>query len=254
MRWVGAVTGVALIGVAVLLVTGWTPGVWTSQEDRDEIDAAVVRLDLSSGDVTVRRGAVERISLFARAHSWWGEPDQGWRSDGDTVVLGDCGWRCTVDYELVVPPGIRVEGKTESGSVTVDGAETVDVEVSSGSIDLSNVTGAVAATTSSGSVTLARIGGPSTAHSSSGSITGRGLAGPVDATTSSGDVTLDLTGQQDVHAETSSGDVALTVPPGNYRVDSPGGDEERIEVVDDPNARYTLELSTSSGDVSVRPR
>ncbi|MGQ0779195.1 MAG: DUF4097 family beta strand repeat-containing protein [Pseudonocardiales bacterium] len=200
MRWVRAAAGVALIGLAVLLFTGWTPWSWTSQEHRDEIDAAVVRLDLSSGDVTVRSGAVDRISLLARSRSWWGKPGQGWRRDGDAVVLGDCGWQCVVDYEVVVPPGTPVNGKTESGSVTIDGAETVDVEVSSGSIDISNVTGAVTASTNSGSVSLTQIRGPSTAHSSSGSITGQALAGPVDATTSSGDVTLDLTSQQNVRA------------------------------------------------------
>jgi len=34
------------------------------------------------------------------------------------------------------------------------------------------------------------------------------------------------------------------------------GDDEGvdIEVVDDPDARYTLELDTSSGDIAVRTR
>ncbi|MCA1703436.1 MAG: DUF4097 domain-containing protein [Actinobacteria bacterium] len=258
MRWGAAVAGAALIGVAVLLITGWVPWASKSAEQHAEIDAAVVRLDLGSGDVTVRRGGVERISLLAQARSWWGAPGQGWRRDGDAVVLGDCGWLCTVNYELVVPPKTRVVGTTESGSVTVDGAETVDVEVNSGSIDVSDVPGTVSASTNSGSVSLTRIGKLSTAHSSSGSINGHALAGPVVATTSSGDVTLDLARQQDVRAETSSGDVELAVPAGSYRVESPSlgteTDEERIEVVDDPNARYSLELSTSSGAVAVRQR
>lgn len=68
------------------------------------------------------------------------------------MVLDDCGWRCVVDYELVVPPGIRVEGGIGSGSVTVDGAEAVDVAAGSGSIDISNVAGAVRASTNSGAV------------------------------------------------------------------------------------------------------
>lgn len=257
MRWGAAAGGTALIVLGVLLITGWAPWASTSATQRDELDAAVVRLDLGSGDVTVRRGAVERISLLARARSWWGAPGQGWQRDGDAVVLGNCGWRCVADYELTVPPGTRVEGETGSGSVTIDGAGAVDVEVGSGSIDIGNVTGAVRASTGSGSVSLAGIGGASTVHSSSGSITGHALAGPVDATTSSGDVILDLTRQQDVRAQTSSGDVELTVPAGRYRVEahSHGADNEgRIQIADDPDARYSLELSTSSGAVSVRPR
>jgi hypothetical protein len=222
---------VILIGLAVLLVTGSTPWSWTGQEQHDEIDAAVVRLDLGSGDVTVRREAVQRIQLIAHTQSWWGsDPDQGWRRDGDALVLGDCGWGCSVDYELRVPAGTKVEGTTGSGSITVDGAESVDVESGSGSLDISNVTGTAKASTGSGDVSLVQIGGSSTARSSSGSITGRALAGPVDANTSSGDVTVDLTRQQNVHAETSSGDVELTVPAGPYRVDahSSSGDDSRI--------------------------
>jgi hypothetical protein len=257
VRWGAAAAGVALIGIAVLLVGGWAPWAAATAEQREEIDAAVVRLDLGAGDVTVRRGAVERISLLARTRSWWGggTPDRGWRRTGDAVVLSGCGRRCVVDYQLVVPPGTRVEGESGSGSVTVDGVAAVDVEAGSGSIDVRDVAGAVRASTGSGTVSLARIGGPSTARSSSGSITGRDLAGPVDAGTSSGDVTLELARPQDVRAETSSGDVELTVPAGGYRIDARGDeDAERIEAVDDPGARYALDLSTSSGAISVRRR
>ena len=59
---------------------------------------------------------------------------------------------------------------------------------------------------------------------------------------------------RNVRATTSSGDVDLAVPAGRYRVYT--GDDEGvdIEVVDDPDARYTLELDTSSGDIAVRTR
>lgn len=256
MRWLSAVAGVALIGLAVVLFTGWVPWAWSVQERRDQADAAVVRLDLGSGDVTVRPGDVQRIGLVARSRAWWGAtPDQGWRTDGDTLVLGGCGWRCSVDYELVVPEGTRVEGETGSGTVRVRGASEVRVTVSSGDIELRDVTGRVDATTSSGDVLLERVGGPATVHSSSGSVTGRDLAGPVDASTSSGDIAVDLNRQQDLRADTSSGDVEVSVPAGAYRVDTDGDrDGGDVEVIDDPDARYALTLSTSSGSIAVRER
>lgn len=226
-----------------------------TQEQRGQIDAAVVRLDLGSSDVVVRSGAVEQIDLIARIRYSEREPEQSWRSDGDALVLHGCGRDCSVDYELVVPPGTRIEGKDGSGEVNLTGVAEVDVEVGAGDVEARDVPGAVTVSTGSGSVTLERIGGRSTVRSSSGSITGRELSGPVDATTSSGDVILDLARQQDVRAETSSGDVQLTVPAGSYRIDSRGSDDEqRIEVVNDPAAPYTLELSTSSGEITVRRR
>jgi len=98
------------------------------------------------------------------------------------------------------------------------------------------------------------VAGPVDVGSSSGSIRGSGLSGPVVADTSSGDVALELTRAQGVHASTSSGDVDLTVQAGSYRVDTGDDEGADIEVVDDPDARYALELDTSSGDIAVRTR
>lgn len=252
MRWGSAVLGVLLIGVAVVLFTGWAPWAWASHEQRGQVDAHVVRLDTSSGGVAVRRGDVDRIQLVARTLSWW-NPEPSWRQHGDVLELADCGWGCSVSYDLVVPAGVRVEGSAGSGSVRVSGADAVDVEVGSGSIEARDVAGAVRASTNSGSVRLERVGGAVTALSSSGTVSGRDLAGPVDASSSSGDVDLTLTRPQNVHAVASSGDVDVTVPPGRYRIATEGtGDHEYpAAVVNDPAAPYRLELRSSSGDAVV---
>lgn len=94
---------------------------------------------------------------------------------------------------------------------------------------------------------------------------GAGDAGEVDALASVvlaapvveaglGVTSLEMTRAQEVRASTSSGDVDLTVPPGRYRVDTGDDEGADIEVVDDPDARYALELDTSSGDIAVRTR
>jgi hypothetical protein len=174
-------------------------------------------------------------------------------SDLTGIVLTGCRG-CSVDYELVVPRGTAVSGDGGSGTVVVQGVGEVDVELGSGDIRVREVSGAVGARTGSGEVTLVHVAGPVDVQSSSGSISGSGLSGPVVADTSSGDVVLKLTRAQEVRASTSSGDVDLTVPAGRYRVDTGDDEGADIEVVDDPDARYALELDTSSGDIAVRTR
>ena len=44
------------------------------------------------------------------------------------------------------------------------------------------------------------------------------------------------------------------MPAGSYRVDTGDDEGADIEVVDDPDVRYALELDTSSGDIAVRTR
>ena len=253
----GPVVGAGVALIALLLGCAPGAGPVRTQEQRGQIDAAVVRLDLGSSAVTVRSGAVGRIDLLARIRHSVREPEQSWRSDGDALVLHGCGRDCSVDYELVVPSGTSVEGMDGSGEVTLTGVAEVDVETGSGAVEVRDVSGLVTVTTGSGSVLLERLGDRGMVNSSSGSITGRELSGPMDATTTSGDLTLDLARQQNVRAQTSSGDVALTVPAGSYRVDSRpegGSGESRIDVVNDPDAQYALDLSTSSGTISVRQR
>ncbi|MPZ65652.1 MAG: hypothetical protein GEU83_09105 [Pseudonocardiaceae bacterium] len=75
----------------------------------------------------------------------------------------------------------------------------------------------------------------------------------VEGDTGSGAVTAVGVGAVDIGV--GSGDVELAVPAGRYRVDSSGNDEPGdIEVIDDPSARYSLALTTSSGDVTVATR
>lgn len=260
MQWVRAAAGVALIGLAVVIFAGGSPWSWerpwsgSAESHHEELGPGVraVVLDTGSGDVTIRTGT--RSSVTTRVNAWaWSRPDPSYRRDGDVLVLTGCGDGCAVDYELVVPRETTVEGETGSGDVTVMGVAAVDVEVGSGDVEVRSVRGAVAVDTGSGEIRLADVSGPSRLHASSGSIRGSLLRGPVAASTGSGDVALDLARAQDVRAETSSGDVELTVPAGRYRVDH-SGDEHDIGVTDDPDARHSLELTTSSGDITVATR
>ncbi|MFD2417793.1 DUF4097 family beta strand repeat-containing protein [Amycolatopsis pigmentata] len=79
--------------------------------------------------------------------------------------------------------------------------------------------------------------------------------GPVDVSATSGDVDVTLTDPQNVRVRTTSGAIRLFVPHDRYQVtgDSTSG-ERRIDAATDPSSPHLLELTTTSGDVTVRER
>ncbi len=147
MRRGRAVAGLAMIGLAVVIFTGWSPWSWASpwsvEEQREELAAGitVVRMDVGSGDVMIRTGDRTRTSVTAQVRTWWWrDGDPAYRRDGDTLVLTGCRG-CSVDYELVAPRGTAVSGSSGSGSVVVQGVREVDVELCSGDIRVRDVSG-----------------------------------------------------------------------------------------------------------------
>jgi len=118
MRRGRAVAGLMMIGLAVVIFTGWSPWAWTSpwsvEEQREELAAgiAAVRMDVGSGDVMIRTGDRTRTSVTAHMRTgWWRNGGPAYRRDGDTLVLTGCRG-CSVDYELVVPRGTAVSGSS----------------------------------------------------------------------------------------------------------------------------------------------
>ncbi len=258
-----AVAGLALIGLAGVILAGWSPWSWSTswatpwstEVHSEQLAAGIMAVqleDIGAGDVSVRTGDQERTSITASVRTgWWGDSDPSFEREGDVLVLDECRG-CTVDYELVVPRGTTVSGESGSGNMLFDGVRAVDVELGSGDLTVRNVPGRVDARTGSGDVTLVGTDGPVDVVSSSGSVRGSSLAGPVAVQASSGDIELELATPQDVRATTSSGDLDLIVPDGRYRVDADGDTD--VDLIDDPGARHELVLETSSGDVRVRTR
>ncbi|EHR53761.1 hypothetical protein SacmaDRAFT_5645 [Saccharomonospora marina XMU15] len=79
--------------------------------------------------------------------------------------------------------------------------------------------------------------------------------GAVRVSADSGDIRLWLDRVERVSARADSGDIEVTVPSGSYRItgDTDSGDRE-IGVATDPASTRVLDLSTDSGDVTVRGR
>ncbi|KFZ83721.1 hypothetical protein ED92_07405 [Amycolatopsis sp. MJM2582] len=247
-----AIGGIALIGVGVLTGLGWW---WPSDaEATAEVAQPIrsVRIDNEEGRVKVHAGEGP-VRIHQQFEYRGGKPGDAFRVEGDTLVLADCGSSCEVAYDVVVPAGIPVSGKLDSGALDIAGASTVDVTVDSGRVEVRDVPGTVKVRSEAGRVDLANIGQAVTVQAASGAIKGERLGGDVEARTDSGRIELELLKSADVTARTDSGSVEVTVPSGEYNVTGGTGSGHRdIEVNQSGSAQHKLDLNTDSGSVTVK--
>lgn len=248
-----ALGGLALIGLGVVMATGW----WWPASARADADVAQavksVRIDNGSGTIKIRTGDDAKSTVRQDFHYHWGDkPGNSFRVEGDTLVLADCGSDCSVDYDVVVPKGTAVTGKNGSGDVKISGVASADVTAASGQIIVQGVEGPATVTTSSGDIEVHDIGGEVKANAQSGHVRGDGLRAKIDAQAQSGDVDLKVAIPLDIRAHTGSGHVRLTVPQGTYRVEGDSGSGERkISVDQNASGTHLLDVDTGSGDVTV---
>lgn len=264
--------GITAAGLAGALLSGCGLATQEFADEDTGIGPGVKRVLLSqeSGAVVIRTG--ERASVRREVHHTGDKPGASHRVEGDTLILEGCEQdHCWIDYEVVVPAGFALAGDVASGDVTAEGARSVDLRSSSGDVTVRGVSGAVAVAASSGRVELTDVGenasvevqsgdvgvlgvrGDATVRSSSGTVTVTGAAGKVDVEATSGDVAIDAAQIVDVTAHTKSGSLEVTVPRGRYRlsVDVSSGDISSA-VTDDPSGNAALNLSATSGNVTVR--
>jgi hypothetical protein len=264
-----------LVALAALVATLTGCGVARHQFRDDttyQVAATEINLDTGSGSLKVRPGGPG--SVLVKRHVWYvgKRPAQTSSVDGTTLKLTGCTGNCSVDYEVTVPPGVKVTGGGGSGDVDVANVSTVSVRVGSGNvrvhhasgsvsaesgsgdIEVVDVQGAASARTGSGNLTLTDVSGSLLADTGSGDVSGTGLHGRTIAHTASGNLTLRLSDAQDVTAKTDSGDLVVTVPSGgHFRVDAATGSGDRhVDVSNDAGADHHLDLRTESGDLTLR--
>jgi Toastrack DUF4097 len=183
-------------------------------------------------------------------------------------MFGDAG---SVDYAVEVPAGVSVTVKSNSGQVQVDGTSgPVDVSTSSGSVRASNLSGPLQVQTSSGSVNLTNVSGEARATTASGAVSGAQLQHVAQVQTSSGAVSLESVFADATQITTSSGKVNLKLLPGSAvqldvhsergSVEPRGGLQLQNGVtrrdtltgtIGNPAAGATLSVRTQSGDVTI---
>ncbi|MFJ3231037.1 DUF4097 family beta strand repeat-containing protein [Streptomyces sp. NPDC086787] len=197
-----------------------------------------VRIDNQNGGVEVR-GTEGGTKVSVHRHvSYRGDRPESptYRVENGALVLAGCGDRCSVDYTVDVPANLPVTGSTTNGDVELSAVGAVKVSTSNGSVTVDGSTGQVGLRTTNGDVEAKGLKG-----------------GGARAETTNGSVSIAPAAAQNVWAKTTNGDVTVTAPTGPYRVSTRVDSGSRhISVPSDPSAAHTLDLTTSSGDITVR--
>lgn len=126
-------------------------------------------------------------------------------SGGGTVIVGSS----PITVDAIVPPGSSLIGETTSADVVVEGdARKVDVRTVSGDVDIEGVVSAQAQTTS-GDIRVERLAGAGSLRTVSGDVSVTAVAGAsrLSASTVSGDITTRGARIQVVDARSVSGRV-----------------------------------------------
>lgn len=176
----------------------------------------------------------------------------------------------SVEYAIDVPAAVAVQVQSSSGQIEIDGVSgDVQANTNSGQLNLTNLSGAVQARSSSGSVEMSNIGGEVRATTSSGQIHATGLHHVREASSNSGSVSLEGAFTDAAQVRTSSGSVNLTLQPGSavmldvntgsgsinpHGLQLTGGVTQRDKLtgaLGSPAPNATLTVETSSGSVTI---
>lgn len=163
---------------------------------------------------------------------------------GTDIVVGATSGRVDVQGAAGV-----VAVASESGSVTIDRAEAVDVRTTSGRVTVGRCQGECRVASSSARVTVDHCGAADVS-TTSGRIDVRDAEGLVRAHCVSGRIEIEMDGPHDAEAETVSGRVQITYPPGvRFRQSDQGGAEPA-----ESDVACTVRARSVSGRVSVSNR
>lgn len=223
--------GVAAAAAFVLAATTWAllqAVAAPSSDQRAEVEGvpAAVVVHVDQGDIDVRAVPSAAGASATAAVRTVVKPDRTATMDGGEARLS---WTCRLwttcraDVEAEVPPGVRLEARTDFGDLRIAGpVGDVELETGSGDIDAGAIDGRLA------------------------TVEGR-----------SGDVALELVRRPfDLEVEVSSGDIEVVVPGGAYRIEAEtrAGDVVLQGVRHHPDAPGSIRLDTTAGDVTLRGR
>jgi len=202
------------------------------------LDSGVVRVSVGEpGAIRVRGILRARRWLFGlgncedRIH--WLAANPPIRQDGNSVLIEGDFHDVTILLDIAVPRDTRVQARTDSGDIRVEGVTgPVLCESDSGRIEIGDIDGGVRATSDSGSIEIRGLRGGLFAETDSGAIDAVEVAGSVEAETDSGAIRIGQTLAAPVRARTDSGAIDLRIAP---------------------EAGYNLRVSTDSGSVNLPP-
>ncbi len=229
--------------------------------------AVQLEVETGSGDISVRKGDDGSVRVYGtiRAGELFSgsdpaekvrrlEKDPPIEQAGNIIHIGRITeWslrqNVSISYEVVVPANTRVELKTGSGRVELEGVTgPARLQTGSGDVRGGNIAGAVDAHTGSGSIDLASVQGDVKAHTGSGDVRVEG-APNIDVETGSGSIKLSGI-RGGLRAHTGSGDVdAEGAPERDWRVDTSSG---TVTLRLSGNAAFDFSAHTGSGEIESR--
>jgi DUF4097 and DUF4098 domain-containing protein YvlB len=180
-------------------------------------------------------------------------------SEGGTIDVHGTG-SATIDSGSGLVNASAVLGSlavtSAGGGINIAGVRGATLESGSGDVVARSVDGPLTATTSGGKLQVDGLTGPLTADTGSGDVNASGVASATArVSTGGGSASLRFTkAPQAVQVTTSSGDAVLVLPGGPYavRADSSGG-PQLVSVPVSPTAASTVAVSTSGGELQVKP-
>lgn len=162
-----------------------------------------------------------------------------------------------MDLSISLPASLTAKVEKSSGTTQIDNLAGLDLQKSSGELEVSGIAGDVSVETSSGDVTLSGVTGATTYEGSSGDLTMKGLQGKVTIIDkSSGSVRVDGLGGDLVMRSVSSGDMDLSGVQGSVTLDRKSSGTIKISGIGGSfNAgdigTGTLEIKQVGGDVTI---
>ncbi|MFI6926794.1 DUF4097 family beta strand repeat-containing protein [Nonomuraea spiralis] len=211
-----------LTGCRIESFGGSTSQDTASYEVKDKVSKLQVKSDAGDTVITETDGTAIRVIETLR---WRGDdkPRPQHKVEGQALfVTYDCpsNWgSCSVDYKIEIPKGLAVDLDSGSGDITLRALSgQLDVELGSGDIDGSNITGKKAyVKAGSGNVELKYAAAPDSAE-----------------------------------LECGSGDITLRVPTGAYDIKTDvGSGDASVPIKSDPASPHKISLTAGSGDVVV---
>ena len=190
-----------------------------------------------SGSIRLTHGSSDRIHVFGRVRSNWGENEDKVREiaanppieqTGNIIRIGarhESLHNISIDYEIQAPADAYLSASTGSGSINDDGiGENAKLSTGSGSIHASGLHNGFSVNTSSGDIFVEATGqGDAKAHTGSGSIELHDVRGGLDAETGSGSIKVSGTAAAAWKLHTGSGSVELWPGSGGYTLDASTG-------------------------------
>lgn len=196
-----------------------------------------------SGDITVRSGAANAVSIHAKIHvsnSWFSDRkadvqeiqnNPPLRQNGNSIHIDYVNaHNILIDYEITVPENTTLHTHSGSGDQTVEGTKgNTDLESGSGDLRVNRLTGEFHFQTGSGDVR------------------GRQISGPARIKAGSGDIEIEETGAGDLEIRTGSGNITVNGVNGGFHGETGSGD---IRADGTPKSLWSIR--TGSGNVNLR--